>query len=112
MNLLENSASSANKLLMGPDGLAYVLPTGTLAAYQPSDGGAIASPRFRGISRDAVEEDGTSGGCFMYSADVAPDDGQDGTAGGCFMYSADVTPDDGESGVGSGCFMYSADVRY
>jgi hypothetical protein len=72
MNLLRSSASSASKLLMGPDGLVYVLPTGTLAAFQPSDGvcGAIASPRLRGISWDAVEEDGTAGGCFMYSADA------------------------------------------
>lgn len=91
MNLLKNSASSANKLLMGPDGLVYVLPTGKLAAFQSPDGvcGA-ASPRLRGISRDAVEEDGTSGGCFMYSADVAPDDGEGGVGSGCFMYSADA----------------------
>lgn len=86
MNLFESPTSSANKLLMGPDGVVYVLPTGTLAAFQPSDraGGAIASPRLRSLSRDADEDGGTASNCFRYSADVTPDDG--GTASHCFRY--------------------------
>lgn len=82
MNLLENPMSSANQLMMGPDGAVYVLPTGTLAASQPPRGlrSAIASPSLRGPSRDA-NDGGHGSGCFMY-----PAVGDGGTAGGCFMY--------------------------
>jgi hypothetical protein len=102
MKLLESPMSSANQLIMGPDGAVYVLPAGTLAPFQPPGGldRVIASPSVQRHSRLAKDDGGQGTSCFMYSPGVALEDDGEGTS--CSMHG--VTSGDG--GTSGGCFRY------
>jgi hypothetical protein len=101
MDKVENRASLADCLMLGPDGAVYALRTGT--RQEPSDdlGGAV-SPRLPQHSRDG----GVGGGCFAYSAEAPRRGGGNGTI--CFKYSAEAPSRGG--GSGTICFKYSAEA--
>jgi hypothetical protein len=85
MNQLDNPASLADRLMMGPDGAVYVVQTGMLNASSPDD---------------------PSRACFRYSAEVPRRDG--GEPPICFSYSAKVPRRDG--GDPPVCFSYSVEA--
>jgi len=104
VNLLESPKSTANHLMMGPDGVVYVPRTGTVAEFQPTNDlyRATESPRSMEFTRDAIDDSGQGSGCLTYSADLAGSDSGQGS--GCLTYSADLAGSD--SGQGSGCLTY------
>lgn len=92
MRQIEPDPTAVNRLMMGPDGVVHVIPTGTrkssptpremegqpTAAQQASESGsADLPPSYRDAARQAlrdVRRAPTGGICFSYSAAMPPSD--------------------------------------